>query len=224
MSSPGSGMMEESKDDDHSLLSQNMSDLSERSRDRWGNETTAFLDKEAPTLSSSSKGRSAIKKGLIVALICIILYGSYAILAERVLSMAKARGGQLGHTDLGCSSSTATVPQYFQTSPQLWAGPTATGKAPFLAQSNPVSFAPTQTFAPSNPLETGIPVVGQYQNDSIFHLMAHLSPYFSNPSGFGVAEYPLPLGAKIAQVQVGTSEIPSRTILISTYRCFHDMG
>ena len=25
------------------------------------------------------------------------------------------------------------VPQYFQTSPELWAGPTATGRAPFLA-------------------------------------------------------------------------------------------
>jgi hypothetical protein len=47
-----------------------------------------------------------------------------------------------------------------------------------------------------------MPIIGQYHNDSIFHLMAHLSPYFSNPSGFGVAEYPLPPGAKISQVQV----------------------
>ncbi|PQE03433.1 histidine acid phosphatase protein [Rutstroemia sp. NJR-2017a BBW] len=87
------------------------------------------------------------------------------------------------------------------TSPELWAGPTATGKAPFLAQTNPVSFAPTVTYVPNTPLETGEPIVGQGQNGSIFHLMAQLSPYFPNPSGFGVAEYPLPPGAKIAQLQ-----------------------
>ncbi|RAL63244.1 hypothetical protein DID88_004322 [Monilinia fructigena] len=74
------------------------------------------------------------------------------------------------------STSTTNVPQYFQTTPELWAGPTATGRAPFLAQTNPVSFAPT--------------------------LMGHLSPYLPNPSGFGVAEYPLPPGAKIAQLQM----------------------
>lgn len=32
--------------------------------------------------------------------------------------------------------------------------------------------------------------------------MGHLSPYLPNPSGFGVDEYPLPRGAKIAQLQV----------------------
>lgn len=34
-----------------------------------------------------------------------------------------------------CSSSTTDVPQYFQTTPELWAGPTATGRAPFLVSS-----------------------------------------------------------------------------------------
>lgn len=100
-----------------------------------------------------------------------------------------------------CSSS-PDVPQYFQTSPELWAGPTATGRAPFLAQTNPVFFTPTATFVPNDPLETGEPIIGQAQNDSIFHLMGHLSPYFPNPSGFGVNEYPLPPGANISQVQV----------------------
>ncbi|KAB8302460.1 hypothetical protein EYC80_005868 [Monilinia laxa] len=99
------------------------------------------------------------------------------------------------------STSTTNVPQYFQTTPELWAGPTATGRAPFLAQTNPVSFAPTVTFVPNSPLETAQPIVGQGHNESIFQLMGHLSPYLPNPSGFGVAEYPLPPGAKIAQLQ-----------------------
>lgn len=152
----------------------------------------------------SSKGRSALKKAIIVVLTCVVLYGSYAILADRVLSLAAARRAILfgEHSPSGCSTPTSTVPQYFQTSPELWAGPTSTGMAPFLAQTNPISFAATETFAPNNPLETGMPIIGQYHNDSIFHLMAHLSPYFSNPSGFGVAEYPLPPGAQISQVQV----------------------
>ena len=34
-----------------------------------------------------------------------------------------------------CSTSTTNVPQYFQTTPELWAGPTATGRAPFLVSS-----------------------------------------------------------------------------------------
>lgn len=101
-----------------------------------------------------------------------------------------------------CSPSSATVPDYFQTSPQLWAGPTATGRAPFLAQTNPISFAPTATFAPNQPLETAVPIIGQGQNQSIFQLMGQLSPYFPNPSGFGVAEYPLPSGAEIIHLQV----------------------
>ncbi|EDO02314.1 hypothetical protein SS1G_04790 [Sclerotinia sclerotiorum 1980 UF-70] len=100
------------------------------------------------------------------------------------------------------STSTSDVPQYFQTTPELWAGPTATGRAPFLAQTNPVSFAPTVTFVPNTPLETAQPIVGQGQNQSIFQLMGNLSPYLPNPSGFGVAEYPLPPGAKIAQLQM----------------------
>lgn len=168
------------------------------SRETWSR--TAFHEDS----SSSSKGRSALRKAIIVVLTCAILYGSYAILADRVMKLAAARRAMIfgDHNASGCSTPTSTVPQYFQTSPELWAGPTATGRAPFLAQTNPISFAPTETFAPNNPLETGMPIVGQYHNDSIFHLMAHLSPYFSNPSGFGVAEYPLPPGAKISQVQV----------------------
>lgn len=126
-----------------------------------------------------------------------VLYCSMSMLFDQFV-LTRAVGSASG-----ChKASTTKVPQYFQTSPELWAGPTATGRAPNLAQTNPVSFAPTATFAPNTPLETGMLIIGARQNESIFQLMGQLSPYFPNPVGFGVAEYPLPEGAKIAQVQV----------------------
>jgi hypothetical protein len=156
----------------------------------------------------SSRFSSILKRAIVIAATCVILYGSYSILADRVLLLAKAQSPMLPKNleHLGCSDPTTTIPQYFQTSPELWAGPTATGRAPFLAQTNPVSFDPTATFVPTNPLETAMPVMGQSHNESIFKLMAHLSPYFSNPDGFGIGEYPLPPGAKIQQVQVSRLE------------------
>lgn len=169
----------------------------------------------------STRSNQIWRKGLMVTAVCIVLYGSYSVLANRVVQLSAARYAAIlpGHHD--CSPTTTSVPQYFQTSPgayppnivnrcinsdsgllELWAGPTATGRAPFLAQTNPVSFDATATFAPSNPLETAAPILGQGQNQSIFQLMGNLSPYFSNPHGFGVAEYPLPPGAKLSQLQV----------------------
>ncbi|KAH6898591.1 histidine phosphatase superfamily [Thelonectria olida] len=92
------------------------------------------------------------------------------------------------------------VPQYFQTSPELWAGATATGKPAFLAQTR--VFNPTNTFIPNEPLQTAIPVEGQKEGkENIFANMGYLSPYHPSP-GFGVDEYPLPEGAEIVQVQM----------------------
>lgn len=99
------------------------------------------------------------------------------------------------------SSSTTRVPQVFQTTPELFAGPTATGRAPFLAQSNPAPFG-VASFVANHPLETAIPIVGNTQNASIFQQMGNVSPYFSNPSGFGVNEMPLPAGANITQLHM----------------------
>ncbi|KAI9838306.1 MAG: hypothetical protein M1819_005574 [Sarea resinae] len=99
------------------------------------------------------------------------------------------------------SSSPTTVPDYFQTTPEIFAGPTPTGVAPFLAQSNPAPFG-SPVFVANAPLETAEPIVGNTNNASIFQLMANLSPYFPNPVGFGVDEYPLPAGANISQVQM----------------------
>ncbi len=153
-----------------------------------------------PKAFSSSKSSRIWGKAVLVTITGFVLYCTFAMMFDDLLVITTA--GKGAHCGDGKLKASPTVPQYFQTSPELWAGPTATGKAPFLAQTNPVSFAPTVTFVPNTPLETAEPIVGQGQNESIFHLMGHLSPYFPNPSGFGVAEYPLPPGAKITQVQV----------------------
>ncbi len=117
------------------------------------------------------------------------------------------------------SSSSTQVPDYFMTTTDLYPGrishlptylallmrllgPTATGRAPFLAQSNPAPFGPPASFVANSPLETAFPIAGDTTNTSIFMLMGQLSPYFPNPSGFGVQEYPLPKGANITEVQM----------------------
>lgn len=102
-------------------------------------------------------------------------------------------------SDCGCEP-TPKVPQYFQTSPELWAGPTATGAPAFLAQT--WTLNPTATYVPNQPLQTAIPIEGMSsKNESIFQMMGFLSPYTPSP-GFGVDEYPLPAGADIVQVQM----------------------
>ncbi|PNS16618.1 Acid phosphatase [Sphaceloma murrayae] len=95
------------------------------------------------------------------------------------------------------ASSTTDVPQYFQTEPKLFAGPTATGSAPFLAETNPAPFA-SISYIPNAPLETQIPIIGNVNNSNIFQLHGQLSHYFPNPVGFGVDEFPLPKGANIS--------------------------
>jgi hypothetical protein len=149
---------------------------------------------------SNSKVNQSLKNSLIFMAICAVLFCTFTMLSDSFLTLITL--GRVGPAKMFSTSASSKVPQYFQTSPELWAGPTATGRAPFLAQTNPVSFAPTVTFVPNTPLETAVPIVGQGQNQSIFQLMGQLSPYFPNPSGFGVAEYPLPPGANITHVQV----------------------
>ncbi len=62
------------------------------------------------------------------------------------------------------------MPQYFQTSPNPWAGPTATGRQPFMAQTR--TFEATATYVPNEPLQTAIPIQGMAEgNRSIFQMM-----------------------------------------------------
>lgn len=99
-----------------------------------------------------------------------------------------------------CPCRPKKVPQYFQTSPELWAGPTATGRPAFMAQTR--TFDPTATYVPNEPLQTSLPIIGMGSgNESVFKMMGYLSPYTPSP-GFGVDEYPLPEGAEIVQVQM----------------------
>ncbi|KAM0260417.1 hypothetical protein ACHAQJ_002819 [Trichoderma viride] len=127
---------------------------------------------------------------LVVALVVLLASNLY-------MSLPYLFPGRRSDT---CPCRPSKVPQYFQTSPELWAGPTATGRAAFLAQTR--TFDPTATFVPNEPLQTAIPVKGMKPgNDTIFKMMGYLSPYFPSP-GFGVDEYPLPSGAEIVQVQM----------------------
>lgn len=131
----------------------------------------------------------------------IILAGLVVILlgANVYLTLPWAFSGS-GSGAGSCPCSPPDVPQYFQTSPQLWAGATATGRPAFMAQTR--VFDPTNTYFPNEPLQTAIPVEGMQEgNQSIFHNMGYLSPYHPSP-GFGVDEYPLPEDAEIIQVQM----------------------
>ncbi|KAJ6079145.1 hypothetical protein N7467_008898 [Penicillium canescens] len=96
--------------------------------------------------------------------------------------------------------ATSTQPDWFQTSPDNYAGTTATGAAPFLAATNPAPFGEA-TYVPNAPLETSEPISGA-NGRNIFHLMGDLSPYFSPSEGFGVKEYPLPKGANITHMHM----------------------
>lgn len=126
----------------------------------------------------------------VLAFLLVLLVGANAFL----FLPAAFKG-----SDDACSCRPKDVPQYFQTSPELWAGPTPTGKSPFMGQTR--VFDPTATYVPPEPLQTDMPIEGGSGNESIFKMMGFLSPYTPSP-GFGVDEFPLPAGANILQVQM----------------------
>ncbi|KAI1570076.1 His-Phos-2 domain containing protein [Pyrenophora tritici-repentis] len=88
------------------------------------------------------------------------------------------------------------LPDYFVTDDGHFQGPTQTGSAPFLAQTNLAPFAGV-SYIPNTPLETQVPIVGNVDNKNIFQSLANISPYFPNPRGFGVNEYPVPAGTNV---------------------------
>ncbi|KAL7900654.1 hypothetical protein HDV63DRAFT_369265 [Trichoderma sp. SZMC 28014] len=110
----------------------------------------------------------------------------------------------------GCGSNScpcrpSKVPQYFQTSPNLWPRPTTNDQRPTATPHFSTTFNPTATFMPNEPLQTAIPVKGMKPgNDTIFKMTGYLSPYFPSP-GFGVDDHPLPAEAEIVQVQMLSS-------------------
>ncbi|KAL4898794.1 histidine phosphatase superfamily [Aspergillus ambiguus] len=97
-------------------------------------------------------------------------------------------------------TSTTNEPNWFQTTPESYQGVTATGVAPFLAETNPAPFG-QKTYQANDPLETGEPIKGA-KGRNIFHHLGDLSPYFSPDDGFGVDEHPLPKGSNITQMHM----------------------
>ncbi|KAI7666500.1 phosphoglycerate mutase-like protein [Hortaea werneckii] len=128
-----------------------------------------------------------------------------AVMLYRSLALASACGivdaGALRRQTASGASSSSDIPQYYQTSPELFPGPTPTGEPAFLAQTNPAPF-PSTTYIPPSPLETQVPIQGNKDDGNIFHMMGQLSHYFPNPDGFGVDEYPLPENATIKQLNM----------------------
>ncbi|RAL04804.1 histidine phosphatase family protein [Aspergillus ibericus CBS 121593] len=94
-----------------------------------------------------------------------------------------------------------TEPDWFKTRPQSFQGYTATGAAPFLAQTNPAPFGNPATYTVNDPLETSQPIHGG-ENRNIFHHMGNLSPYYPRADGFGVDEYVRPKGSNITQMHL----------------------
>lgn len=121
----------------------------------------------------------------------MMLYTTFAFAASAGVAAAIAIDARQA-----ASSSSSSVPQYFQTVPEFLPGPTATGAAPFLAETNPAPF-PSTSYIPNSPLETQVPISGNTNNGNIYQLHGQLSHYFPNPIGFGVDEYSLPAGAEI---------------------------
>ncbi|TKA64876.1 hypothetical protein B0A55_09727, partial [Friedmanniomyces simplex] len=128
----------------------------------------------------------------------IMLYRSFA-LAAACTSFVDA--GILRRQSASSGSATSSVPDYYQTVPELFPGPTPTGIPAFLAQTNSAPF-PSTTYLPPTPLETQVPIQGNTDNGNIYQLMGQLSHYFPNPDGFGVSEYSLPQNASIVQLNM----------------------
>src|SRR5450432_2073637 len=115
----------------------------------------------AASSPSSDLGRGKTFKRITIAVCCVVvLYVSYRVLFQDIVLLVRAAGRQtalIPDREPSLSAASPTVPQYFDTTAELWRGPTATGQAPFLAQTNPVSFAPSATYIPNAPLETAEP-------------------------------------------------------------------
>ncbi|EGP89370.1 uncharacterized protein MYCGRDRAFT_69914 [Zymoseptoria tritici IPO323] len=127
----------------------------------------------------------------------IMMYRSYVAAA----ALALVGNAQATTTTTLKSSTTTAGPDYYNTDPNYYPGPTPTGAAAFLAQYNPAPFA-SVSYIPNSPLETQVPIVGNTNHSNIYQLHGQLSHYFLNPDGFGVHEYSLPHNASIVQLNM----------------------
>ncbi|KIW00552.1 uncharacterized protein PV09_07907 [Verruconis gallopava] len=125
---------------------------------------------------------------------CLVASGIFVMLTYTLLfvsGFSAVSGGVLNE------ASSSSVPQYFQTTPEIYAGPTPTGVPAFLAETNPAPF-PSTSYIPNAPLETQVPIAGNINNSNIYQLHGQLSHYFPNPDGFGVNEFSLPKDCNIS--------------------------
>ncbi|KAF2479222.1 histidine phosphatase superfamily [Neohortaea acidophila] len=162
----------------------------------------ALLEHEKTTPAAASN-RTLLQRTLFTGQILLLV----VVIAQFVLFYRNELGFSSCHlpqstprfkTDVALSKG---LPEYYQTSPELWAGPTPTGPAAFLAATNPAPF-PSTTYLPNAPLETQVPIKGRVRNGNIFEMHGQLSHYFPNPDGFGVDEYALPHNASIVQLHM----------------------
>lgn len=110
-------------------------------------------------------GRRAIKAIAVTVASCIIVFIIFQVISNDAVARLR---GSVAEAISDCPCRPEDVPLHFQTSPQVYAGPTATGAAPFLAQT--VAFSPEATYVPNEPLQTAVPVEGA-KDESIFKLM-----------------------------------------------------
>ncbi|KAH6675629.1 acid phosphatase [Halenospora varia] len=122
---------------------------------------------------------SIVQKAVIAAIVLIAAYCSLGMIYQSILAASGAKPMAMSGS---VSKSSKKLPYYFDPNPELWPGPTATGRAPFLAQ------------------ETVVPNLGQDKNETRKRLWGHLSPYHPAIEGWGVEEFPVPIGAIITQL------------------------
>ncbi|OAL54073.1 3-phytase A precursor [Pyrenochaeta sp. DS3sAY3a] len=133
------------------------------------------------------------------------MHGILELSVQLLNSFNPAKFGRLGaqvpikdeHEAVQPTATTkSSLPDYFVTDDGHFQGPTQTGEAPYMAQTNLAPFAGV-SYIPNTPLETQIPITGNVDNKNIFQSLANISPYFPNPRGFGVNEYPIPPGSNV---------------------------
>lgn len=117
---------------------------------------------------SRGLGRRTTKAIAIAVAASVIVFIVFMVISNDAVS--RLRGSVADAiSDCECRSVDGDVPLHFQTSPQVYAGPTATGPAPFMAQT--VAFDAEATYVPNEPLQTAVPVEGMKKDGNIFKLM-----------------------------------------------------
>ncbi|EME45679.1 hypothetical protein DOTSEDRAFT_171250 [Dothistroma septosporum NZE10] len=165
-----------------------------------GTKLRAWPQSASPTRNASHSAERVLFTLQVV--LFMIIFGTFAMMHKSfVLASAAALVDANVFNRQASSAGSSNVPQYYQTTPEFLPGPTPTGEAAFLAQTNPAPFSGT-SYIPNSPLETQVPIMGNTDNGNIFQMHGQLSHYFPNPSGFGVDEYALPPNASIVQLNM----------------------